>query len=171
MRTEETENIGCEQFRELLVDQGSGALEPDSRALFQAHRDRCADCAREARLDESLAAGLEALPSENPPPTTWERVLASRTATSARQAPRTSRAPRRLALAFASATTAVALLLAIQGGLDQAPKPDAPDTSTAAEISTYVRAHSLVSASGMVGDPNRNVVLLYGAPAAEEADS
>jgi anti-sigma factor RsiW len=155
--------VTCKQYREALVDLHAGVVADDLGAALERHRVACPACATEAVKDDRLRALLASLKEESPLPVTWAQVLGDRRRT-------TSRRAWRAVPAFASLAVLVALYLANpfhhNGTVPSPPQVSSPKVNvTSSTHSSFEDAHALISASDMSGDPNRSVILLYGAPA------
>lgn len=149
----------CESFRERIVDNRDGGMDPILRHAWEDHRRTCAACNEEATRDERLCALLASVPAESPFAVTWSQVLA------ARQPITRTRFTRPAAWALASATiAALALLVPPLGNrTDVEPIANTPAQNkiVADDGSSYANAHTLVSAADMSGDPNRAVLITF----------
>lgn len=159
-------NSECKHVREELAAYQAGWLPEPRSAEIGAHLAECAGCAHQLALDARVVSAAQELPALQPPHATWERVLAERTGQASSEA-RRARPVRRWRPAMALATTA---LVAIGAGVwlraphgsktDIIPPPTTAATATPpADDSTFVLAHTLVSAGAMAGDPNRAVLI------------
>ena len=162
--------ITCERYREALVDDHMGLLDPADRITFDEHRATCRACAADAQRDAWVCDGLQTLPAVAPPETSWQQVLA------ARRPARPKWSSLRLSLAGAVAFAVLATILFLHPFQHDTPPGQVATTAPtavtiAAESAPFAGAHSLISASDMTGDPNRDVILLYGAPPSAKAGS
>ena len=166
----------CDAVRRDIAAYRSGWLERSRADEINAHLARCQDCAAELHRDERLESALEAMPQMVPPTVTWAEVQTSRS-----PAPR-ARAFRQPALALSgavgAATLAVVLLATHPLGVGTHPVPARgasvgssgiasgigarPDTPDVAQTFPTVLAHNMISAGETTGDPNRDIILMYG---------
>lgn len=156
----------CKGVRADLAAYQAAWLPAARSAEIAAHLNECAECAEQLALDARLVSAARDLPASEPPHATWDRVLAER-AGQAPSEPRRARPIRRWRPAMALATTALVAIGAgvwlrapHGGGTGVVPPPPTVATTTPpADDSTFVLAHTLVSAGAMAGDPNRAVLI------------
>ena len=160
----------CEGVRRDLAALRYGWLKPDRAALVEAHLAACSDCAAEARRDARLVSELEfaeAAVTVVPP---WAQVLETRGRAATHR-----NTMRRPLLGLSGALAAAALLVVYWtqsvGGV-RGPQPGdtagpfgAADSVRPAAESQQVLAHNMISAGSLSGDPNRDVVLMFGTAA------
>lgn len=106
----------------------------------------------ENTTDACLVAALRALPSVEPDPVSWPQALA------AHRRVRQTALSRAWRPALATAALAVALVIGLHR---ESPTPLPPVPAQAVDASSFVRAHNMLSAADVGGDPNRAVLLRY----------
>jgi anti-sigma factor RsiW len=157
----------CATVREDLAAYRGGWLGRTRMLQVERHLAGCAACATELRRDEGLEAALQGLEGTAPRPVTWQQVRAARTPVRSRAA--LTRPAWVFSAAAATAALAALLVFGTHRQAGMAPHvADAPIAATAAsDTAAPILAHNLVSAGDISGDPNRAMLLVYGAPSVE----